>query len=228
MPPSTWMHSCAHSTAASTATTAATLAAKSAWARRSPPASPVAVGVAGPRSRPRRPGARGVPDRRGGLLGRGQHPGAAVLDRLELADRPAELLADLRVVGGGVHRPGGDPARLGAEQGRGEAAHRGPGEAGEHPLRRARPRRWRSPAPPAWSRSMLSSGVTSGRWRPPPPRPRLSPCPAREDQPGRPGPAPGTGPQLPSITRPPPAPGRGAMPGGQRDRGRSACRPPVP
>ena len=41
--------------------------------------------------------AGGVPYRRGGALGVRDHLGALVLDGLELADGPAELLADLGV-----------------------------------------------------------------------------------------------------------------------------------
>ena len=44
--------------------------------------------------------------------GGGEHLGAAVLDGLELADRPAELLADLRVLRGGVGGPAREADRL--------------------------------------------------------------------------------------------------------------------
>ena len=73
------------------------------------------------------------------LLGAQQHLGAHVLDRLEAADRLAELLAHLRVLGGGLQRPAGQPRGLGGQHGRGEVLD---------PLRaiRAAPRRVRSPA----------------------------------------------------------------------------------
>ncbi len=107
MPPSTWMHSCAQDTAALAASVAAAAAAKL------PPA-------AAPRGLVERTGR--VPDDGGRLLGRDQHPGAAVLDRLELADRTAELMPELRVLGGGLHGPVRDTDRLGAEQSGGKAA----------------------------------------------------------------------------------------------------------
>ena len=68
--------------------------------------------------------ARGrVPHRGAGELGARQHLGAAVLHALELADRPAELHAHLRVLGRGVDAPLRDADRLGREQRRRE--HRG-------------------------------------------------------------------------------------------------------
>ncbi len=84
---------------------------------------------------PARLGARRIPDGGGGQLGRGQHPGAPVLDRLELPDRPAELLADLGVLGSGLHGPVGHAAGLGPEQDRRQAGHRGAVEPGEQPVR---------------------------------------------------------------------------------------------
>ena len=54
------------------------------------------------------------------LLGAQQHFGAHVLDRLEAADRLAELLAHLRVLGGGVQCPADQPRGLGGEHGRGD------------------------------------------------------------------------------------------------------------
>ena len=113
------MNWCAHPTAASSATTAA-----AAGRELAPGPRPARVGGAGR-----------VPDRRGGLLGRGQHPRAAVLDRLELADRPAELVADLGVIGGGVGGPVGDAGRLGPEQDRGQAGDRAPVQPGQQPVR---------------------------------------------------------------------------------------------
>ena len=53
-------------------------------------------------------GARRVPHCGGGTFGVGDHLGALVLDGLELTDRPAELLADLRVRRCGVRRPARD------------------------------------------------------------------------------------------------------------------------
>ncbi len=78
----------------------------------------------------------GVPGRGGGLLGGGEHPGAAVLDRLELADRPAELMAHLGVAGGGGDRPVRDAARLGPEQGRRQRADQGRWQAVQDPAGR--------------------------------------------------------------------------------------------
>ena len=105
--------------------------------------------------------ARGVPDRRGGLLGRGQHPGAAVLDRLELADRPAELVTDLGVIGGGVRGPVGDAGRLGAEHDRGQAGDRAAGPARSAAGRLARRRRSARIRATGRVRSRLSSAVIS-------------------------------------------------------------------
>ena len=62
-----------------------------------------------------RPG--GVPHRGDGPLGVGGHLRALVLDALELPDRPAELLADLRIRRGGVGGPAGDADGLGRQQG---------------------------------------------------------------------------------------------------------------
>ena len=76
---------------------------------------------------------RGVPGRGGGLLRRREHPGAAVLDPLELADRPAELVADLRVRRRGGHRPVGDATGLGRQQGRGQGSHHARPQPAEHP-----------------------------------------------------------------------------------------------
>ena len=49
-----------------------------------------------------------------------QHLGTKVLDRLEAADRFAELFADLGVPGGGLQCPSGDTGRFGGQQGGGE------------------------------------------------------------------------------------------------------------
>ena len=75
------------------------------------------------------------------LLGAQKHLGAHVLDRLEAADRLAELLADLRVFGGGLQRPPGQPGSLGSEHGRGQILDAPPrnghdicGCIGEHDL----------------------------------------------------------------------------------------------
>ena len=72
----------------------------------------------------------GVGDRAGGvgggdgdLLGAQQHLGAHVLDRLEAADRLAELLAHLGVVGRRVEHPAGQPGGLGREHRRGQVDH---------------------------------------------------------------------------------------------------------
>ena len=56
-----------------------------------------------------------VPHRRRRLLHGHQHVGQPVLDRLELADGPAELLAGPGVLGGDVKAPAGPSGRLGRE-----------------------------------------------------------------------------------------------------------------
>ena len=104
MPPCTWMQSWAQCCAATGARVAATAAANS-KALLSEPSSARLVDGAG-----------GVPHRGGGPLGVGDHLGALVLDGLELADRPAELLADLGVGRRGVGGPAGDADGLGGQQ----------------------------------------------------------------------------------------------------------------
>ncbi len=100
------------------------------------------------------------------LLGAQQHLGAHVLDRLEAADRLAELLAHLRVLGGGLQCPAGQPRGLGGQHRRGQVLdplrrdgqHLG-GRGVEHApapaggrsrwpsaVRRSRRRPWRRPA----------------------------------------------------------------------------------
>ena len=63
---------------------------------------------------------------------------AQVLDRLERADRPAELLPGPRVLGRGLAAPGRDPARLGGGQRRRQVGHQPRVDAAEHPGRPAR------------------------------------------------------------------------------------------
>ncbi len=105
-----------------------------------------------------------------------QHLGAHVLDRLEAADRLAELLAHLRVLGGGLQRPAGQPGGLGRQHRRGQIGdalrrhveHGGRRGVEHHPRQRAgevgglqplhrSPRRRRvdqqPPSPPAGSSS---------------------------------------------------------------------------
>ena len=60
-------------------------------------------------------GGGGVPDGGARLLEGDAHPGALVLDALELADRASELDADLGVLGRRRDGPGDDAGRLGAE-----------------------------------------------------------------------------------------------------------------
>lgn len=60
--------------------------------------------------------AGGIPHRSRGPLGIGDHLGALVLDGLELADRPAELLADLGVARRGVGRPARHADGFGGQQ----------------------------------------------------------------------------------------------------------------
>jgi hypothetical protein len=66
-----------------------------------------------------------VPGQYGCGLGPDQQPGAQVLDCLECADRPAELMPDRRVLGRRSRAPGRDRGRLdGGQHGR-EVADRG-------------------------------------------------------------------------------------------------------
>ncbi len=88
------------------------------------------------------------------LLGAQQHLGAHVLDRLEAADRLAELLANLRVFGGGLQCPPRQPGGLGGLHRRGEVLDASPRD-GQHlggRRRRARPG-------PAGGRSRWASAV---------------------------------------------------------------------
>ena len=73
------------------------------------------------------------------LLGAQQHLRAHVLDRLEAADRLAELLANLRVFGGGLQCPSRQPGGLGGLHRRGKVLDASPrygkylgGGVGEH------------------------------------------------------------------------------------------------
>ena len=75
----------------------------------------------------------GVPGGGHGLLHGDQHVGQPVLDPLELADRPAELLAGAGVLGRRVHAPSGPADRLGRQDDEGEVPH-GAGRGVEHPL----------------------------------------------------------------------------------------------
>jgi len=56
-----------------------------------------------------------------------------VLDRLELADRPAELVPDRGVLRGCPDRPAGHAARFRSEEGGGQAGDLGAGQAGQDP-----------------------------------------------------------------------------------------------
>ena len=77
-------------------------------------------------------GAGGVPHRGGGPLGVGDHLGALVLDGLELADGPAELLADLGVRRGGVGGPARDADGLRGQQRGHQRARQSPAEVAQH------------------------------------------------------------------------------------------------
>ena len=61
-------------------------------------------------------GDRCIPDGSTRLLGRDQHVGACMLDRLEVADRIAELFAHLRVLDRRAQTPVGDAGRFRSEQ----------------------------------------------------------------------------------------------------------------
>ena len=65
-----------------------------------------------------------------GLLGTAQHLGAQVLDRLEAADRLAELLTHFGVGDGGVQSPSTHAGRLGGQHGGGQVLHPLPGCGG--------------------------------------------------------------------------------------------------
>jgi hypothetical protein len=71
-----------------------------------------------------------VPGSGGHRLRRLEHLGTQVLDRLEAADRLAELLAHLGVVDGDVEAPAGDPGRLGGRERDRGPAHQVSGQAG--------------------------------------------------------------------------------------------------
>ena len=83
-------------------------------------------------------GAGGIGGGHRHLLGAAQHLGAQVLDRLEAADRLAELLAHLGIGDGGIQRPTGDSRRFGGQHGRGQVVH---------PVRGLRPAPWPAPTP---------------------------------------------------------------------------------
>ncbi len=70
-------------------------------------------------------GRRGVPCRRRHRLGRLEHLRAEVLHGLERSDRPPELLADLRVLHGGLQTPPRHAGGLGGRQRHRSAAHAG-------------------------------------------------------------------------------------------------------
>ena len=94
-------------------------------------------------------GAGGVPHRRGGPLGVGDHLGTLVLDGLELSDRPAELLADLGVCRRGIGGPAARRRSTRPTAGWTSARGRGPGSGCSARGRRRPRRRWRAHAPPA-------------------------------------------------------------------------------
>lgn len=66
-----------------------------------------------------------VPDQGAGLFEAYQHVGAQVFDALEPSDGSSELLARLRVLGGGVDRPGGGAAGVGGEEDAGQVPDQG-------------------------------------------------------------------------------------------------------
>ena len=76
--------------------------------------------------------AGGVPHGGGRALGVGDHLRALVLDGLELADRPAELLTDLGVGRRGVRRPPRHPDRLSGQQRRHQRAGQLAAQVAEH------------------------------------------------------------------------------------------------
>jgi len=78
-------------------------------------------------------GAGRVPGRRRRELGPAQHLRAQVLDRLERADRAAELLPGACVLGRGLAAPGGDAGGLGGGQRRGDVGHQPRAEAKHQP-----------------------------------------------------------------------------------------------
>ena len=109
------------------------------------------------------------------LLHRDQHVGQPVLDPLELADRPAELLSGAGVLGRRVEAPAGPPDRLGRSTTRARSR-----------IRPWSPRPAPAPAPtaPRPASRRRTSGVTDRSWpaaRPP------SGCSRRAAPTGRPG-----------------------------------------
>jgi hypothetical protein len=136
-------------------------------------------------------GTRGVPGGGTGLVDGDEHVRAAVLDSLELADRPAELLTDLGVAHRGVQTPGGEAGGFGGEQGHGElgqpgtrsARARRAGAARANPARRARPRTLGAPRrrlrrPPAAHLSRSGLPPICGP-------PRAAPCAPRSPRASR-------------------------------------------
>ena len=133
-------------------------------------------------------GAGGVPHRRGGPLGVGDHLGALVLDGLELPDRPAELLADLGVRRGGVGGPARDADRLGGQQRRHQRTRERSGSGCSARGRRRPRRRWRAHGPPAAAgrRSRRARSPAARRRAPPTLRRCRSPPAAPAPTPARP------------------------------------------
>src|SRR5699024_11926008 len=68
-------------------------------------------------------GTRRVPCQSAGQLRTAQHLGTHVFDRLELADRSAELFADFRVLAGDTDALVGDAGRLGTREREREVTH---------------------------------------------------------------------------------------------------------
>ena len=114
------------------------------------------------------PAPGGVPGDRPGQLQRAEHVRAAVLDRLELPDGSAELLAVLRVGRRGVHAPGGAAGRLGGQQRGGQVPHQaGPVLRAELGSRRLAVETDRGQAPRRVEALVLLDGHALGVQRPP-------------------------------------------------------------
>ena len=105
----------------------------------------------------------GIPRHRGALLDRDEHVGQGVLDRLELADRAAELHPHLGVVRRRVEAPPGHAGAFGRRHDEGQIAHLGRGDPGQQRVRREGDVGRRRPDPvAAWHRE---PAATSARRR---------------------------------------------------------------
>ena len=133
IPPSSCRQSCAQVTYPSRARAAAVVTASTTPSSSSTPAVVPTV-AAVPQDGV--DGHHGVPGHRGHLVHPHGHVGGPVLDRLELADRPAELDPDLGVLGGRLEAPPGPAGVLGGHQRDHDVADPAGGQPRQLPPRR--------------------------------------------------------------------------------------------